>query len=56
MGRIVGIGMQWLQWNYPHWGVFKSCGDEAKCVIPGIYAMVGAAATLSGVTVSLPYH
>ncbi|KAG8970900.1 hypothetical protein FRC05_011668 [Tulasnella sp. 425] len=50
MGRIVGIGMQWLQWNYPHWGVFKSCGDEAKCVIPGIYAMVGAAATLSGVT------
>ncbi|KAG9045510.1 hypothetical protein FS837_006172 [Tulasnella sp. UAMH 9824] len=50
MGRIVGIGMQWLQWNYPHWGIFESCGDETRCVIPGIYAMVGAAATLSGVT------
>ncbi|KAG8921068.1 hypothetical protein FRC01_000429 [Tulasnella sp. 417] len=50
MGRIVGIGMQWLQWNYPHWRIFSSCGDEARCVIPGVYAMVGAAATLSGVT------
>ncbi|KIO28067.1 hypothetical protein M407DRAFT_72341, partial [Tulasnella calospora MUT 4182] len=50
MGRIVGIGMQWLQWNYPHWRIFRSCGDEDRCVIAGVYAMVGAAATLSGVT------
>ncbi|KAG8987989.1 hypothetical protein FRB90_003038, partial [Tulasnella sp. 427] len=50
MGRIVGIGMQWLQWNHPQWSVFEACADDKECVIPGIYAMVGAAATLSGVT------
>lgn len=28
------------------------CEGDLDCVIPGLYAMVGAAATLSGVTVS----
>ncbi|KAH7926727.1 hypothetical protein BV22DRAFT_1032594 [Leucogyrophana mollusca] len=49
-GRIVGICVQWLQWRYPGSGVFGVCGDDMDCVIPGLYAMVGAAAALSGVT------
>jgi chloride channel 3/4/5 len=50
-GRVMGIGMQWLQARYPDSGAFRACGDDRDCVIPGLYAMVGAAATLSGVTV-----
>ncbi|KAG8967232.1 hypothetical protein FRC03_010476 [Tulasnella sp. 419] len=50
-GRILGIGIQYLQWQYPDWTLLGSCNSEkGDCVIPGIYAMVGAAATLSGVT------
>ncbi|KAJ3504402.1 hypothetical protein NLJ89_g7954 [Agrocybe chaxingu] len=47
-GRIVGVAMQWLQLNYPNFGPFNDCGGN--CIVPGLYAMVGAAATLSGVT------
>ncbi|KAG8863296.1 hypothetical protein FRB96_008787 [Tulasnella sp. 330] len=50
MGRIVGIGMQSLQWRHPQWAMFGACNGNEDCVVPGIYAMVGAAATLSGVT------
>ncbi|EGN99742.1 hypothetical protein SERLA73DRAFT_88360 [Serpula lacrymans var. lacrymans S7.3] len=49
-GRIVGIGVQWLQYQYPNSRVFGVCGGDMDCVIPGLYAMVGAAAALSGVT------
>ena len=36
----------------PHWYIFKSsCGKSiASCITPGLYAMVGAAAVLGGVT------
>jgi len=68
-GRIIGIGMQWLQITYPDIALFRTCKGDTDCklklpyqnlyshmsvpgVIPGLYAMVGAAATLSGVTVS----
>jgi chloride channel 3/4/5 len=51
-GRLLGISMQWLQWKYPNSRVFAACGGNMDCVVPGLYAMVGAAATLSGVTVS----
>jgi len=36
----------------PHWYVFESsCGKSiATCITPGLYAMVGAAAVLGGVT------
>lgn len=51
-GRIVGIGVQCLQYRYPNSGLFAACGGDMDCVIPGLYAMVGAAAALSGVTVS----
>ena len=73
-GRIIGIGMQWLQIRYPDIALFSACKGDADCelncryqdlylhtlapgVIPGLYAMVGAAATLSGVTVgSMPLN
>ncbi|GBE80600.1 hypothetical protein SCP_0303150 [Sparassis crispa] len=49
-GRIVGILVQWLQFTYPDSPVFAACKGDLDCVIPGLYAMVGAAASLSGVT------
>lgn len=51
-GRTLGIGMQWLQWRYPDSVIFEACKGDMDCVVPGLYAMVGAAAALSGVTVS----
>jgi chloride channel 3/4/5 len=73
-GRILGIGMQWMQVRNPDSRLFRACGGDMDCerapsfiyadyiartgIIPGLYAMVGAAATLSGVTrttISLRY-
>ena len=51
-GRILGIGIQALQFKHPDLGMFSACHGDKDCVIPGLYAMVGAAATLSGVTVN----
>lgn len=51
-GRIVGIAVQCLQYHYPNSPVFAVCEGDMDCVVPGLYAMVGAAAALSGVTVS----
>ena len=53
-GRILGLSIQWLSWIHPNMSVFDSCRGKETCVVPGVYAMVGAAATLSGVTVRLP--
>ena len=51
-GRILGLCVQWLSLTNPTLWIFDSCGSKnAQCVVPGVYAMVGAAATLSGVTV-----
>ncbi|KAF9529368.1 clc channel [Crepidotus variabilis] len=49
-GRLMGIAMQHLQFKHPDLVLFKSCGGDADCIVPGLYAMVGAAAALSGVT------
>ncbi|KAI1296089.1 hypothetical protein EDD11_007575 [Mortierella claussenii] len=50
-GRMVGLGVQWLIAKYPEYQVFQVCeGDSMDCIIPGLYAMIGAAACLSGVT------
>ncbi|KAI0084872.1 chloride channel [Irpex rosettiformis] len=49
-GRILGIFVQWMQYSHPDSPMFRSCRGDLNCVIPGLYAMVGAAATLSGVT------
>uniref|UniRef100_A0A1B6C687 Chloride channel protein n=1 Tax=Clastoptera arizonana TaxID=38151 RepID=A0A1B6C687_9HEMI len=51
VGRIVGIGMQQLAYNYPHLWIFSGeCAVGDECITPGLYAMVGAAAVLGGVT------
>ncbi|RUS34158.1 hypothetical protein BC938DRAFT_482207 [Jimgerdemannia flammicorona] len=53
-GRMVGLGMQYLTMRFPDLELFARCGSEmaaeGECVIPGVYAMVGAAASLAGVT------
>lgn len=49
-GRILGMAVQWLSWMRPD--MAESCPIESHgCVVPGVYAMVGAAATLAGATV-----
>jgi chloride channel 3/4/5 len=52
-GRIVGLLVQYAQWTHPNSQFFAWCGAEQQgsaCIVPGVYAMIGAAATLSGVT------
>ena len=52
-GRIMGILVKWIVLKSPSdSGYFAFCHGDLDCVVPGLYAMVGAAATLSGVTVS----
>ncbi len=54
MGRIVGHGVQWLTLTYPDSVLFTSCpamdGNPESCVVPGVYALVAAGATMCGVT------
>lgn len=51
MGRIVGIIMEQIAFNYPGWWGFQdACVTGENCMTPGLYAMVGAAAGLGGVT------
>ncbi|XP_039763697.1 H(+)/Cl(-) exchange transporter 5 isoform X2 [Pararge aegeria] len=50
-GRIVGIGMEQLAYNYQNIWIFSGeCSTGDDCITPGLYAMVGAAAVLGGVT------
>ncbi|OCF76116.1 voltage-gated chloride channel [Kwoniella mangroviensis CBS 8886] len=48
-GRIVGLVMEYIEFAYPSLGIFDVC-RETDCIVPGLYAMIGAAATLAGVT------
>ncbi|KIR73629.1 voltage-gated chloride channel [Cryptococcus deuterogattii CA1014] len=48
-GRIVGHIMEYIEFIHPDLSIFSVC-KNTHCVVPGIYAMVGAAATLAGVT------
>lgn len=50
VGRIVGIGVQQLAFHYPHIWIFAGECSTKDCITPGLYAMVGAAAVLGGVT------
>ncbi|KAL7880464.1 hypothetical protein SRHO_G00027180 [Serrasalmus rhombeus] len=50
-GRLLGIGMEQLAYYHHEWPMFKGwCSLGAKCITPGLYAMLGAAACLGGVT------
>uniref|UniRef100_A0A3P9IL37 Chloride channel protein n=2 Tax=Oryzias latipes TaxID=8090 RepID=A0A3P9IL37_ORYLA len=50
-GRLLGVGMEQLAY-YNHDSIlFRGwCSAGADCITPGLYAMVGAAACLGGVT------
>ncbi|XP_050301056.1 H(+)/Cl(-) exchange transporter 5 isoform X2 [Anthonomus grandis grandis] len=51
VGRIVGIFMEQLAYKYPKsWFFSGECSSMGGCITPGLYAMVGAAAVLGGVT------
>jgi chloride channel 3/4/5 len=53
LGRIVGHIVQYLALNYSHTGLFGTCSPTdapESCVVPGVYAMVAAGATMCGVT------
>lgn len=51
MGRIVGVLMEQIAFNYPDLWIFQNaCSTGENCMTPGLYAMVGAAAVLAGVT------
>ncbi|KAH8313005.1 hypothetical protein KR067_008134 [Drosophila pandora] len=50
MGRIVGIGVEQFAYSYPNiWFFTGECADS-NLITPGLYAVVGAAAVLGGVT------
>jgi len=53
VGRIVGIGMEQFVFGYHEslpWFFEGKCSQDESCITPGLYAMVGAAAMLGGVT------
>jgi len=52
-GRVVGLSMQYLVFHSPDSFAFAGCGGDKspfECIVPGTYAMIGAAAALAGVT------
>ncbi|KAF6806836.1 H(+)/Cl(-) exchange transporter 3 [Colletotrichum sojae] len=49
-GRAVGIIMEIWVTNNPTFFAFASCEPDVPCVTPGTYAIIGAAASLTGVT------
>uniref|UniRef100_A0A3Q4HBT1 Chloride channel protein n=1 Tax=Neolamprologus brichardi TaxID=32507 RepID=A0A3Q4HBT1_NEOBR len=50
-GRLLGVGMEQLAYYNHDSVIFKGwCSQGADCITPGLYAMVGAAACLGGVT------
>uniref|UniRef100_A0A8C2FUU9 Chloride channel protein n=1 Tax=Cyprinus carpio TaxID=7962 RepID=A0A8C2FUU9_CYPCA len=50
-GRLLGVGMEQLAYYHHDWVIFRGwCSPGADCITPGLYAMVGAAACLGGVT------
>ncbi|KAI8868344.1 hypothetical protein GQ42DRAFT_148509 [Ramicandelaber brevisporus] len=49
-GRALGIVIQSWRAAYPNALIFSECTPDYPCVTPGVYALVGAAATFAGVT------
>jgi chloride channel 3/4/5 len=51
MGRILGVCMEQFAYTFRDSEFFQLfCSPNESCVTPGLYAMIGAAATLGGVT------
>ncbi|KAK9461077.1 chloride channel [Lipomyces oligophaga] len=49
-GRALGILIESWQQHYPKSIVFRTCPIEGSCINPAVYAIVGGAAALGGVT------
>jgi chloride channel 3/4/5 len=49
-GRAFGALMELVHRNFPSSWVFAVCESDVPCIIPGTYAIVGAASALAGVT------
>lgn len=49
-GRVLGIIMQSIQQSYPQFPLFSSCHPDKICITPGMYSLLGAMASLGGVT------
>lgn len=50
LGRAIGVLMNIWQVRHPQFFLFETCPPDTPCVTPGVYALVGAASTLCGVT------
>ncbi|EGG13118.1 uncharacterized protein MELLADRAFT_46362 [Melampsora larici-populina 98AG31] len=56
LGRSLGLFIEFGFHRFPHLGIFHQCflnrtdGFGEACVLPGVWAMVGSAAMLAGVT------
>lgn len=52
-GRFIGHSVQLFALRFSHLAVFGECvpeGPPGSCVVPGVYALVAAGATMTGVT------
>ncbi|KIW88589.1 uncharacterized protein Z519_10635 [Cladophialophora bantiana CBS 173.52] len=49
-GRTLGVVVQLIQKHFSTSLLFAACTTDVPCVIPGTYAIVGAASALAGVT------
>ena len=49
-GRIIGEFSQWLNINHLDWALFTECPRDSICITPGMYSLLGAMATFTGVT------
>ncbi|EGG12071.1 uncharacterized protein MELLADRAFT_22927, partial [Melampsora larici-populina 98AG31] len=49
-GRAVGIFMNAWQQSYPSFWLFGACPPEGACISPQVYAVIGAASAVGGLT------
>nr|CAG8435974.1 10549_t:CDS:10 [Entrophospora candida] len=49
-GRALGLIVHAWHSYHPNFWLFSSCLPDVPCITPGMYAMIGAAATFGGVT------
>ncbi|KAI5841037.1 chloride channel [Morchella snyderi] len=49
-GRSMGMALQAFQRTHPSSWLFTSCTPDVECVTPGVFAIIGAASALGGVT------
>lgn len=48
-GRMIGIIVKAMYTTYPTSSFFSTCRPDIPCITPGTYALLGAAAALSGI-------